>query len=200
MAQQRRRQQKETTARRIFEAGVHLFLTRGYAETTVEMIAEAAGVAKGTFFVHFPSKEALLGHMGRAQMERIGAAIAAEPGFEQRDFRSQLAFIYRVFAAGAEEQPELVRSLAAVMLRQQGERDVNTASFDAVEGLFAPLVERAQERGELRGDVPPARIASLLRAVYFHALFVWLRHGGSLPDTAEAFLDLALEGMRPPQR
>ena len=73
----RRQQQKEATARRIFEAAITLFTTQSYVATTVEQIARAAGVAKGTFFTHFASKDALLDHIGAIQMARILAAIQA---------------------------------------------------------------------------------------------------------------------------
>ncbi len=51
---------KERTRKRLLEAGDRYLRERGFDETTVEEIAEAADVAKGTFFNYFESKEALL--------------------------------------------------------------------------------------------------------------------------------------------
>src|ERR1700744_4603833 len=55
----RERKKRETLAR-ISEAGLHLFLTKGYEETTLEDIAEASGIARRTFFSYFRSKDEIL--------------------------------------------------------------------------------------------------------------------------------------------
>jgi AcrR family transcriptional regulator len=55
----RTRRTSETRAR-IAEAALELFVTQGYAETTIDQIAEAAGVGRRTVFRHFATKEAML--------------------------------------------------------------------------------------------------------------------------------------------
>jgi AcrR family transcriptional regulator len=55
----RARRNAETRAR-IAEAALQLFLTQGYDETTIDQIAEAAGVGRRTVFRHYGSKEAML--------------------------------------------------------------------------------------------------------------------------------------------
>jgi AcrR family transcriptional regulator len=52
---------KERTHRRLLEAADALFRSQGFDATTVEEIADAADVAKGTFFNYFESKASLLG-------------------------------------------------------------------------------------------------------------------------------------------
>lgn len=51
---------KAETRRTIQEHALHLFLSQGYENTTVEEIATAAGVSHMTFFRHFPTKEAVV--------------------------------------------------------------------------------------------------------------------------------------------
>jgi AcrR family transcriptional regulator len=48
------------TRSRIANAALELFVHQGYAETTIDQIAEAAGVGRRTVFRHFPTKEAIL--------------------------------------------------------------------------------------------------------------------------------------------
>ena len=55
----RDRKTKETRAR-IARTALELFISQGYAETTLDQIAEAADVGRRTIFDHFPSKEAML--------------------------------------------------------------------------------------------------------------------------------------------
>lgn len=49
----------QTARDRLLEAGVTLIRQQGFAATSVDQLCQAAGVTKGAFFHHFPSKEAL---------------------------------------------------------------------------------------------------------------------------------------------
>ena len=53
VARRKPRLDGDATRARLFEAAVRLFAKHGYAATSVEQITREAGVAKGTFFVHF---------------------------------------------------------------------------------------------------------------------------------------------------
>ena len=59
------------TYRRLLAAGEQLFRTQGFGVITVERLAAAADVAKGTFFNYFSSKEALLGALLDARIQAI---------------------------------------------------------------------------------------------------------------------------------
>jgi len=52
-------QKKQETRRRIVESAHKLFIDKGFEQTTTRDIAEAAGIAAGTMFNYFPTKEAL---------------------------------------------------------------------------------------------------------------------------------------------
>ena len=55
-----RERKRRETLQRIAEAGLKLFVTNGYEATTLETIAEAAGISRRTFFYYFKSKEDIL--------------------------------------------------------------------------------------------------------------------------------------------
>jgi len=55
-----RSRKRQQTRQRIADAGLRLFLEYGFEATTLDAIAEAAGIARRTFFHYFDSKEALL--------------------------------------------------------------------------------------------------------------------------------------------
>ncbi len=69
-ATRRRAQSFESLVR----AGLAVIAERGVYETTVEHITEAADIGKGTFYAHFPSKEALLYHLVRNGFDEMIAA------------------------------------------------------------------------------------------------------------------------------
>jgi len=72
----------------LMDAAERLFLELGFAPTTVEQITDAAGVAKGTFYLYFSSKDALrtaLGERyGEAHLARTTAAMARASGWRGR--------------------------------------------------------------------------------------------------------------------
>jgi AcrR family transcriptional regulator len=55
-----REAQKQMTRRLLLESGLELFTTKGYAATTVDDIATAAGTTRVTFYAYFPSRSALM--------------------------------------------------------------------------------------------------------------------------------------------
>lgn len=55
-----RERKRRETSERIIEKGLKLFVKNGYEATTLEAIAEAAGISRRTFFYYFKSKEDVL--------------------------------------------------------------------------------------------------------------------------------------------
>jgi AcrR family transcriptional regulator len=78
-----REQQALQTRARIAQAALELFVSQGYAETTIDQVAEAAGVGRRTVFRHFPTKAAMLfDHLavrGDSVIRRLGERPASEP-------------------------------------------------------------------------------------------------------------------------
>src|ERR1700741_2683010 len=71
----RRKRRSNETRERLFRAALQLFAEKGFAETTVEDITEAADVGKGTFFNYFPSKDHILLAFGELQLGKLQAAV-----------------------------------------------------------------------------------------------------------------------------
>src|ERR1700732_5434867 len=67
-----RERKKRETLQRIAKTGLKLFIARGYEGTTLEAIAEAAGISRRTFFYYFKSKEeVLLAWQGRGVAQAL---------------------------------------------------------------------------------------------------------------------------------
>jgi len=103
----RRSRSARQTRDRLARAAVELFTTRGYHETTTPLLAERAGVAEGTIYRHFPSKDDLLNEVfraaARAFLEPLKAADPATP------CHVQLAAVSERWCALAAKEPALVR-------------------------------------------------------------------------------------------
>src|ERR1700719_4234196 len=72
----RRERRSVETRERLFRAALDLFARKGFTETTVEDITEAADVGKGTFFNYFPSKDHILLAFGEMQFAKLESAVA----------------------------------------------------------------------------------------------------------------------------
>jgi TetR/AcrR family transcriptional regulator, regulator of autoinduction and epiphytic fitness len=153
----RRREQAEETRRRILAASRRLFVQRGYGGTTIESIAEAAGVAVQTVYASFGSKQgillALLDEMAAdADLARMQAAVAAATGDPRRQLREQIAFTCRFYRSGA-DLIDIARTVSGVepdlrAMWQEGEgrrhRSVSAlvAEWEAADALAPGLTAK----------------------------------------------------------
>jgi len=120
-----RERKKAKTRALIQQHALRLFREHGYAETTVEQIAEAAEVSPSTFFRYFPSKEDVVVYDAIDPL--LEAAYRAQPA-EMRPLAAARAAMHVVFgqltAAQIEEQRErtalsfAVPELQGAMIRQ----------------------------------------------------------------------------------
>lgn len=74
-----RAKKRRETLRRITDSALRLFVSDGYEATTLDAIAEAAGISRRTFFYYFDTKEEILAAWQKGLPEAFRAAILAEP-------------------------------------------------------------------------------------------------------------------------
>jgi AcrR family transcriptional regulator len=74
-----RERKKQKTRETIIKVGLELFAERGYEQTTIAEIAEAAEVSPRTIFAYFPSKEDILFCDLPEKQERLGRALRERP-------------------------------------------------------------------------------------------------------------------------
>lgn len=73
-----REKKRRETLQRIAETGLKLFVANGYEETTLDAIAEAAGISRRTIFYYFKSKEEILLAYQSGSIEIIRNAVLQE--------------------------------------------------------------------------------------------------------------------------
>src|ERR1700683_3013895 len=108
----RRERRLIQTRERIYRAALEIFARRGYLDTTVEDITEAADVGKGTFFNYFPTKEHVLATYGDERLAAVERALkkACAPNQSVRPVLRELA---TDLAGQSSESPDLLRSIFA---------------------------------------------------------------------------------------
>ncbi len=163
----RRDDQTRETKRRLVGAAIGLLSEVGWRRTTVEQIAERAGVAKGTFFVHFKTKEAIVLSLVEAQ---IGAASAARAAVLASGGNAVDCLRAATLALGKHAAASIELS-RAVLIASLESREVGGATDAVFTLLHARMIEDAAEalaQGLLEG--PDAEtVASLLMASYLGA-------------------------------
>ncbi|MFD4406195.1 TetR/AcrR family transcriptional regulator [Nocardia sp. NPDC058499] len=118
-----REAQKEMTRKLLLDAGVELFVSKGYTATKVDEIASAAGTTRVTFYAYFPSKVDL---MKALITERLNAALNRIPSAEHGTTERELV---AVVEDGSRER---IRGwLAASAQRWETIRPYTTTAFEA---------------------------------------------------------------------
>lgn len=113
MADRSPRRDGDATRERLVRAALDLYTTVGFLRTTTPALAERAGVAEGTIYRHFTSKEQLLNEVYRQAHRWALETLAALESDRVRKASERLALLGRQIAAMAAQDPALVRMLLA---------------------------------------------------------------------------------------
>jgi TetR/AcrR family transcriptional repressor of uid operon len=143
-----RTRQRLETRDRLFEAALAEFRRAGVAGAEIERIVRAAGVARGTFYLHFPTKDHVLMELLRRKQAVLARRLATPHEPRPRRFLRRLVDLMAEDAIG--EDRALWHELFAVVARHAGE--MRTEASALVEALTGHLAA-AQRRGDVRRDV-----------------------------------------------
>ena len=193
-----RRQRRSADIReRLFRAALELFAQKGFAETTVEDITEAADVGKGTFFNYFPSKDHILLAFGEMQLSKLEAAIeiVRRTNDPMPEFLRSLALR---MTQEPTRNPAIIRALLQAYLSTTPVRAAMMDLQKRVHKLHSELIQLGQDRGEIRNDLPAAEIAHVFRQTVFGTLLIWSLYGDStLHSRIETAFNLLWSGLAP---
>ena len=184
-----RRERHRTEVReRLFGAALKLFAERGYLETTVEDITEAADVGKGTFFNYFPTKEHVLATLGAERVAAVERALAKAKAGPVLPALKELA---TDLAGQSSSSAALLRAIYAAHASCAPVRAELQKRLDIGRRLLAEILALGQKSGEIRRDRPAAQLARLTQMVLFGLTLAWAFHpDSSLHDTAKDVWDV----------
>src|SRR5215212_8150662 len=137
------------TRQQLVNAAVKLWTERGFEHgvenTTVEEIASAAGVTKGTFYFHFAHKEDVLLEMSLTTGDAVNelAMRAAQSGATIDEI------VQQAFTEMARRTERLPRAAIARTIREFYKYPTRARELSMTRRLFPELFAEAQARGEL---------------------------------------------------
>ena len=192
----RRERKRAETRERIFDAALRLFAERGYLETTVEDITEAADVGKGTFFNYFRTKEHVLAQYGEERIEQISRALERVRNGES--VLSVLEELTANLAGQSSESPELLRSVFAAHLSCAPVRAELQKRIHRARELMGEIFAVGQQRGQIRRDIPASDLGQLVRLIFMGVTIAWaLDPESSLRGTAGRVWELLCPNLEP---
>lgn len=186
-------------------AALDLFVEQGFAATRMEDVAARAGVTKGTVYLYFDSKEALLRAVVHQSLvpilEYAEEQLETCEGPSREIFREMIhgwwknigeapiAGIPKLIAAEAGNFPELAKFFVEEVL-ERGRM------------IYKRILERGIERGEFRGvDVDQAlRVAMApihYASIYSHSLLPYDRDDFDVRAYIDTHIDIFLRGLAP---
>jgi AcrR family transcriptional regulator len=187
--QPKRRRRKEARPSEIIEAAMAIFAERGFGAARLEDVARRAGVAKGTVFVYFPTKDDLFRAVAQtvltSHLERLHSAAA--------DLDRPIAELVPMLLAqaatviGEGRLPAMMRLLVAES-RQFPDlaRVWHDEVVSKVLGMLTLAIERAQARGEIKPGNARLYAFSIMGPMLASALFREVfRDTAPLPDLRE---------------
>jgi AcrR family transcriptional regulator len=197
-----RRRRKAERPQEILEAAFVEFSRHGYAVTTLDRIAERAGVTKGTIYVYFENKEHLFISMVHAikkvTLDTLRDMFERDDGSTADLLRAQFSFIYQHIVEDKRRR-EVVRMLIAEAARfpelaDRYHEEILTPCLD----MLKEAIQRGIDRGEIRKspivDSPQVVFAPIVLLDDWMMMFDD-RHPLDLKAYFEAHLDLVLNGL-----
>lgn len=166
------------TRQKIIDAVKELAHTKAYEEMSIEDITQAAGVAKGTFYVHFKRRE----------------DVCAEISYE--NFQGLARDLSKMELSGADKVAWYLRKSIEVIedngleISQQWMKAVVAPAKDEVLGLRklsldVDLIESCLKDGITHGELPAETdaktTAQMIESAFFGAISVWCMSNGEIP-------------------
>ena len=181
----------------IIEAAIRVFARKGYYNSRVADIAREAGIAAGTIYLYFETKDDILVTLFRSKMAEFVAGLRKAIAGEN-DPVAKVRRLIRMHFEMLEGNPALAE-VVQVELRQ-GQKFFRGASAHEVSSYFALLggvLEEGVAQGRFRADLPVKVATKALFGAMDQMATSWVlgKRGYRLADTAPAVADIFLQGL-----
>jgi AcrR family transcriptional regulator len=176
------------TRARLFDAAVAEIGRSGLAGADVSTIASTVGVARGTFYFHFPTKEHVVVEAERAEEAKIVAQLVTRRS-ELRDLPAMLSELVReVLAAEQRMGPVFFRDMLGLHFSSARPVEDQLTEHPLAVFVITAITER-QATGQVDSDANPGELG----VFFLTGLFALLATDTSEPKARAALMDRYVE-------
>ena len=159
---------------RILTAAERIFARRGFFAAKVSDVAKEAGVADGTIYLYFKSKDDLLISVFERRMQQVNETLRkavaniASP-------REQLRAFVKTYLQLVHDEPTAVEVLT-IELRQSSKfmKEYENPQFADFLRLLGGIIAAAQDKGEIDGSIPAHVAARMIFGVLDELALAWV--------------------------
>jgi TetR/AcrR family fatty acid metabolism transcriptional regulator len=185
---------------RILSAAVRVFAKNGFYATRVSEVAKAAGVADGTIYLYFKSKEELLVSLFEDRVERLLSYMKKELP-KNASAKERLRAVIEMQLGLLEGERDLAEVIT-VILRQSTKlmKEYAHPRFLAYLDSIARIIQEGQANGEFRKDMSPHLVARATFGALDGVALTWAlgrAEQGALRRSAGQLAELFLRGLLP---
>lgn len=176
-----KKRDREESVTGIKDAAVRLFASRGYANTSLEDVASAAGFTKGAVYYYFKSKEnLLLSVLQDIEKRSIDKTITEVQSRDGTVLDKMLKFstLHGRWAAEAPDDLAILMLVSIETAKAKNRIRKSVIAFYAkMEALLTELIEQGKARGELAPDFSTEEAVTATIAHHDGNMLLWYRSG-----------------------
>lgn len=195
-----REQKKAKNKNAILQAAITLFSQNGYDSTSIEQISKAAGVGKGTVYSYFQTKKDIIKGFCEYELEQVHNELVNKSN-QDAPILEQMLTIYMTEFKHVTGNREFGRLyMRESLFPDDADLEDNLEMENKYFSLLFPILEKAQERKELRQDIELLHITGHFYSLFVLIVSAW--YTGRIPteeveDAMTTLFVQALQGLQP---
>ncbi len=182
--------------REILEAAVRIFHERGYANTSVQDIADAVGILKGSLYYYIDSKEDLLFRVLSDVHEDARGMVDQIQGLDRSPLEKLREYVRSHIEYSASNLTQIAVYYHDFGLLSPKRRSKIVRQRHLYEGFLVGLIKDAQARGEMDKKLDPGLVVNgIFGAINW--IYTWYKPGGSVDpqQLGELYGEIILKGV-----
>lgn len=175
---------REDSIRRLAEAAVRLIVAKGYHASTLQEIADGAGLTKGAIFFYFDSKENLLLHLLDLAEKEMVDTLIDHLDTHNGSAAEKIASFFRFTSQQGISRP--YELLCLIKMSIEGRNSTELADerihqiYERIRSKLVDIIHEGKAAGEIDPGLPAPEFASVLIAMHDGMMLEWHRRGGEI--------------------
>lgn len=197
-----RKLKAEETKQKIYKSAEKLFSENDYTKVSVDQIVKDAGVAKGSFYVHFASKDDLITKLITDKVKKVDSSYRAFLDKFSDDASADTILLAFVGAIADELNDVIGCSKMKAVYKAQIAKDVNTNAVTSysreIYQMFNHIILKGMENGDFKNDFPPEMLARCFMIALRGLTYEWcVRYPDfDLKNQAIGLFEVLLSGIK----